>query len=659
MPEISKGKPLNDLGSRPVNSHSTFNNNYNLGGTLRYGELTPHFIAPVVPDDKHRLVSKHSVRSYTLSAPLMEGIDMHKDYFYVPDSAILAKNYKYFITSPDIGEDVSSDVGTTVINLRSQFRSFDLGLDGKLESYDLSSDPDEIKEAWELMFIRLAFRNLVCSSGSLLAALDCHLYSRKDHWDDMYDVSINELNNYIGDGFRVEINRGLYYVRLDISSEIPSGYQVMSLRDFLDRILKGEPFLIRSVGDVASVVFDYGALKDVFFGKDLPYESEGVEIPTDLKPFFAYQLVCTHFFSNDHVDFLYSADLYRQNMRSLAESLNYTIPDFSLNGVRHEYDELSARVFTDLVLGSAYENFTVADFHNLYGFLANIFAFQNSLKFVDYFTGSRTHPLAIGDDGVVVNDNMVSVVDVLEKRWYVKLWNQINRVGHRMEEQIKGLFPGVETTTDWTEPVWLGSSKDTIFPEETDNTGSDQMNPDVPIPVTSSLVSNAEKYGFDMRVKDRYGFVIGITWFDMRRYYARTIARHFFYLDRYDMFNPFLQYVGDQKVYLNELLGDSLDPMSAFGYQGRNMEYKQRYSYAFGGFINDALPSMLPLADDEVTADTVYELSPDYIRSKPSELDRFYKSLSGWSQGTYFHFEVIFENIFESVRPMSYNPQID
>lgn len=660
MAEISQGKPINDLGSRPVNSRSKFNNSYNVGGTYRYGEVSPHFYADVVPDDNHRLISRHSVRSYTLSAPLLEGIDIHKDYFYVPLSAILPNNYKYFITSPNIGEDVPDDVGTAVINFRKMISDIDslwlASLEEEVKYIDLD---DESYALFVATFFRfLAWRNLIASSGSLLNAFDAHLFPKGRKFDKGFDdvfsrlCSDSDILDYIGfetdDVYRVQF----------VGDPSPNDVS-MSVRDFIDTIMSGLPFAIRGFGGTKSA---FVALYEEYISK---YSLAGFDddgVPFDLAVFYAYQIICSHFYSNDHVDFIYSADLYRQNLRASLQLSGSSIPIFRLNGVDHEYDVCSAKCFTDFIsFMSSLPILGDTEQKMLLGYFCNIFGFQKSLKFVDYFTGSRVEPLALGDDGVAVNDGMVSVVDVLEKRWYVKLWNQINRVGHRMEEQIKGLFPGVEVTTDWTEPIWLGSSKDTINPVETDNTSEAQMSEDFPIPVTSSLVSNAERYGFDLQVKDRYGFVIGLTWFDMRRYYMRTIARRFFYSDRYDHFNPFLQYVGDQKVYSGEINGvsDTLAPLQAFGYQGRNMEYKQRYSYAFGGFINDALPNMLPLADGDLSDSAIITLTPEYIRSKPSELDKFYKSLTGFSLGTYFHFLIINDNVFESVRPMSYNPQID
>lgn len=68
---------------------------------------------------------------------------------------------------------------------------------------------------------------------------------------------------------------------------------------------------------------------------------------------------------------------------------------------------------------------------------------------------------------------------------------------------------------------------------------------------------------------------------------------------------------------------------------------------------------MIFLADEGRNAYNLDILGPNYIRSYPAELDRFYNSLSGYSLGTYFHFFIINTNELISNRPMAYNPQLD
>lgn len=75
-----------------------------------------------------------------------------------------------------------------------------------------------------------------------------------------------------------------------------------------------------------------------------------------------------------------------------------------------------------------------------------------------------------------------------------------------------------------------------------------------------------------------------MTYFDLPRAYGKTIERQALHLTRYDGFNPFMQFIGDQDVKRGELGVDASTALSPFGYQLRHMEYKQRYNQVAGAF---------------------------------------------------------------------------
>lgn len=665
--EINNGKPINDLGSRPINSHSKFNNSYRLASLLRFGEYTPHFVADVVPDDKHTLKCKHSVRSYTMSAPLMQNLKLKKDYFLIPLSAILPLNYDKFITTPNIGEDVPDDCGTTVSGFRGKMRTFyDNVISNILErlndgNYDSTAEyiADLIKVACSV--------NQVFSNGGLLAALGCHTRATyKSNCDNFFDSFISLLDEaFSSDGAEVIVtfnpNNNPIQRILEYSGYVPGdntlGVPKVSWHEFIQRVMDEYDFTL-SGGSVdwdsllTNYNLGYSDLLDnnPIFGFD--YIPNDDATPIDIARCYAYQIVCAHFYTNDHVDYIYSAELYRQLLGSIIDS-NYGSESFTWNGIAYLYDWCSAHYFEAYIAN--YEYFQL---NNILNYLRLIFGYNRSLRFVDYFTGARTAPLAVGDAGVAVNDGYVNVVDTIQKRWYIKLWSQINRVGHRMSEQMKGLFPGAQKSTDWHEPIWLGHTDDDIYPEEVDNTGAAQVSNDNVLPVTSTFAGNSDRYAFEVSINDRYGILIGISYFDIARFYGNSIERPFFHVDRMDKFNPFLQFMGDQKIYGAEL-DSSRTINDTFGYQGRNMEYKQRFNQVVGDFSVAPLKNMFFLADIGTEPFENAVINPDYIRSWSSELDRFYKSLTGFSLGTYFHFIVLSTNELDSSRPMAYNPQID
>lgn len=85
------------------------------------------------------------------------------------------------------------------------------------------------------------------------------------------------------------------------------------------------------------------------------------------------------------------------------------------------------------------------------------------------------------------------------------------------------------------------------------------------------------------------------------------------------------------------------------------MEFKQRYNQCAGGFVEN-LPGFAFVAVDERGSKSV--ITPDFIRSVCSEFDDFYVSLTGYSNGSYWHFIVDNYNDCSGSRPMAYAPSI-
>lgn len=81
------------------------------------------------------------------------------------------------------------------------------------------------------------------------------------------------------------------------------------------------------------------------------------EAPYDLIYAQAYQMVCAHFFSNDSIDAVYSADIYRQVLYGVyRDALDYSTSTtlesqgfFQYNGISTPFDACSAHVFDWLI----------------------------------------------------------------------------------------------------------------------------------------------------------------------------------------------------------------------------------------------------------------------------------------------------------------------
>lgn len=680
MTEIVNKDAIEKRDSKPIKDRSRFNNSYRLAGTYRFGEYAPTMVADCVPDDNHKIKVSHVVKSYTMKQPLMQDIQLKDDTFLTPLSALLPRNYEKFITSPNIGDDVNSElVGTSVIG----FTDLIFGYLGKLlEVPWLTSDPDDpdanflfdTKTRFELALKYVVCLDNLLSSGSLCSALGMPLVGNSKFVDKAINdffLLIDKFGTTSSFKANVKIN-GVNYDLSPVTLPASSSSRFLTLREFWNRIHDTADWSFNSLTDTDNLIDDLldneADLWDSLSVGRLLVPDELA--PFDLARFYAYQINCAHFYSNDKVDYIYSAELWRQNLRSFflasyaEETAGLVNNTFSWNGVACFYDETSAYFVHEFL-----SQFSVIVYdtpktalkrlvNDFVDWVSLIFAYRRSLRFVDYFTGSRTRPLAPGDANVTVSGGKIDVVQTIQTKWFIRLWSQISRIGHKLSEQMQGLFPGVQPSVDWHDPIWLSHNEGKVMASEVDNTGANQFDEKTPIAVTSTLHGGSHGNSLNLNINDRYAIVMTISYFDISRFYTRAVDRDIFHVSRYDKFNPFLQFMGDQKLLLKELDTDAFYS-NIFAYQGRYMEYKQRIDRAFGGLSNpEVLPGMLFLADFGRSQGVLKNISPDYIRSYPCELDRFFIALSGWSLGTYFHFIMVTTDEIDSSRPMAYNPQI-
>lgn len=706
MPEINQGKPQNDATEKQIRTRSTFDLSYIFFQTMRFGEYTPHFVEEGVDSDNLPLRSSHKLMSYTLKTPMLSDLKIHKDYFHVPMQAILPLNWSKWYKNPSIGQDVPNDCGPSVDGFWNKL--------GKLfkNSYayitaQMSATPGPTASQFLDMVMKFAvFFERVYSDGSLMANLGIHgnqfikiigngpgtsptVYDSVKGKDYSYDEFFDDLVNTmlfqssvpsVGYFSAYNPSSGLqYYVEINSRPSNPA-VPVISVRDYLELLRDDFTWTINQ----ADAVNGNSLVNGVFFSQWTALiarytvtvfdDTTGNPlVPCDLRRMWAYQLVCFHYFTNDKVDFVYSADLFRQYVRQVstgrAASGFDTVPYFSVNGLNYEYDSLSAYCFnrvvgkfssTDGIFVSGPSSSQYPDsLIECYAYFRALLGFNRSLRYKDYFTGSRTRPLAVTNPlfntDVQVNSNLVNVIDVTRGIQAQRFYNAINRIPQQIEDYLEGLF-GKRPAPDYHNPFWLASTTDNVFPEESEYTGNvqnaEQNN------ITSVFRSNADRYAFEFS-PDRDTVVIGVTYFDLPRAYGKTIERQALHLTRYDGFNPFMQFIGDQDVKRGELGVDASTALSPFGYQLRHMEYKQRYNQVAGAFRR-FLPGYVFLADEDPVFGHPANgmIDPDYIRSRNTELDRFYTQITGYSLGSYFHFIIKNSNSQDASRPMAYAPSI-
>lgn len=372
--------------------------------------------------------------------------------------------------------------------------------------------------------------------------------------------------------------------------------------------------------------------------------------PVDLARLWAYQLANAEYYTNSHVDSVFSAELYRQYVYHIVTKITGA-ETFEWNGINYEYDYLSAFYFGEIV--SLFIEEIDEDEAEYY---ASIFAYRRSLKYLDYFTGSKTKPLATGD--VTINPELgggINVIDVSRKGQAYRFYNAVNRIGRKAEDYTLEIM-GVKQRHDFHNPLWLGSTRTNVTANVTDNTGAAQI--EEANAQTSRLYGIDGKYKFEFNL-DRDAIIVGITFYDVERSYIKGVHRSFMHVDRFDMFNPYMQYTGDQPIYGEEF---SAGNTQTFGYTPAYEEFKQEFNTADAGFVT-ALPGYTFM--EGVMTNNREESNPDatnigseFIRSKPVEFDRFYNSLTGYSLGTYFHFILDYYNDLNAKRKMAFNPSV-
>lgn len=684
---LVSGNKQNAPGGATKQSRSRFPESYSFFQTERFAEYFPFFVMEGVSGDSLPLYSNHEVQTYNLKSPILQSLSKKKDYFAVPMQAILPFNWEKFYTNPNIGQDVPDDSGLGVANFWSKMKTLFTNSWISLPTGSGSGDTQlTVLQDWLKFFI---FFEQIYSCGSLMESLGisghnwfvCLYYDGQNvqryvSFDEMFDDFMGSLEVLLqtSDTRYIEVT----YPSGDVFEIVGSpsertGSIKLSLREALERFRDDLSFTITQVS-LGTGTPVYTQVNHIVQEYDPVSYMPASDAPLNLGRLWAYQLVVSHFYSNDHIDFIYSAELFRQYIFQLVSGqlTSGNQPDvfskFVVNGYSYIYDALSAHSFNNVLdtfgstgifarsTGSNYERpSTVQD---AWAYFVALFSFKRSLRFMDYFTGSRSLPLAVGDHEVAVNaQNKVDIIELSRVSMMTKFLQAVNRSGRKFSNYMKELF-GITTAYDYHNPMYLAHTSDLVGASETENTGDAQMSDK--LAVTSRLRATSNRYAFEFH-PDRDCIVLGLSYYDIPRVYTRATERQNFVVDRFDMFNPYLQFIGDQPI-LQAELGTTLplvDITLPFSYTNKDMHYKQRYNQAAGGFLvkSTGLDHWI-FSADELQRNYIIHIGPSFIRSFNSEIDKFYQGLTGYSLGTYFHFIVRYDNRMDASRPMAYNPVI-
>lgn len=616
---------------------------YPFPNTYRYGHVQPFYYQHTVGDDDIPLYAQHDLHTYTMASPMKSPVTLSKSYFLVDYKAIYPRNWNLMYVAPNKGDDVPADTRFVVSNLIHACYS-------RLALFKAVSIDDNVDYAFDWIRFVLLLESIF-SAGSLFAQFDIHLQDfcvgntssdltdggatiSFDTWfDTVFVPSIEDIS--------VIIDGKTYYVGDKAYYDAQGNYYSVTMRRLLE-MMRSNRFTINVV---PSNLDD--SVSQLFITQDVSY-------PINLEVIAAYQLGCAQFFTDSSVDYVYSAELYRDSLEQVYRGLwaNFSDMQFTYNGSTRLYDILSGFCLNKQLASLGSSAIGVSFIDRMYDWFAMLFGHRQSLRFGDYFVSGKPTPYGTGDMTVNTSGATVSVIDITTKIQLQRFWNRVTNTPQKIGDYARNVL-GLSNADDnsYDIPAFLGHKTCLIGGMEVENTADGQRDANS---ITTHLKANQNVHAFDIHTK-RPGIIIGVMSFDVPRIYSKTVDRMHMHQTRFDDYIPELQFTGDQPIYQREL--DATKPVNGiFAYSLKYMEYKRRYGYAAGGAI-EALNTWFMITDNKDGNPFSGNIDPDYIRSQPSEFDRFYSALTGYSLGTYFHFIVMNHNYQKLTRDMVLAPE--
>lgn len=638
--------------TKVIRNSNRFPLDYTHPTTHRYGDIDIFYHYYGERGDSVPLRTGHSVRTFTMKSPNEIDIYMRKHFVHVPMKAIYPRTWDTVLYPLPVDGD------TAPFDARANFPivRYVKALVDHLNTLGTFTNTSNISEFAD--YIRyLDYLSNVVSNGSLLAKVNMH-FSDLVSVDGMGSLSFdravsawytNNVEFFIGRTytFTTSSENGddqLFSVYFGDPNRADSfDICVESLHQLLDYFRTYNYSLYR-ISNFSNLLEQISASTYTFICNDVNLD-EFVNIESVI----AYQLACAQFYTNDRVDDIYSASVFRDYFQS--RLFLHLYPEFfEFDGVQYLYEVFSQHYFSLLV--DTVHRPEVAFTLNL------LFDYRKSLRFGDYFLGARTKPLAVGESSVPVGADGVRIEDITRSAALQRLRYNINVIGRKINNQLQGLIPGLAPKSPDDIPTSIASQDFNIGKDATfvNNTSESQIID--PSSQTMLLNSGASDYAFEIELTEPC-ILLGLVSFAVPRVYSKTIDRFAFHLDRYDMFTPPLQFVGDQEIYQKELFGLGRGGANLpYAYNQQYSEYKQRYPFASGGFV-EFLPSWEMITDNQGGVQNASDrvLSPRIAHSVNSEFDRFFVSLLGFSHADYFHFIVKHYNTSTPERAMAWNPQ--
>lgn len=655
--------------------------------TQRFSEVMPCYFDKCIEGDNVVNQATQDVRTFALQSPLMNNLKMYRSFYAVPLSAIAPKAWEYLLRQPNKGQDIvfgDYDISGTMSQVFAIPRALIERCRGLLRGQE-DNPPEYVVNT--AMAMLAYYGSLYFSNSGLFKALGYTAPARlslqnpaedksaiaESIWDRMYSAFVDMVaaGGYVDLYYTDENNKEYSLPSFTENGTAVVKHTVSEVFNFLSAASFYGTLVIHpraAQGDKITLYDPLHSLVVDLLNENFPQFWDGTTTRVSLRPLVAYQTIIAQFFSSSCVDSVYNCKAYTDSALALvshaytiaktrttsySENLEPFAYSSKVNGVDVFYDAYSGKFnsymsdfFKDYITvdpAAEHEFIENLEFQRLMCTFANsLVGIGHSLRFSDYFTSSRTRPLAVGDTTIQVNQNAIQVVDVNKSLWIQRFLNAVNRGRQDIYDYLKQIT-GIEPDHHMAEPIPLISEQYNISGMEIENTAEKQGN------IVTLLRNNESRYQYKYFAKEPT-YIIGVTYFSLLSVYQNATDRTYFMDDRLDWFNSFLQNIGDQPVFARELDssfskgGEDYDS-KVFGYQQRYAEFKNAVSHARGGFIDGSLPGWSVLYNNSSYKDkySLVDAAPlvlnsSFLRNFDNVFDPLFASLTGKNQSDRFHF---------------------
>ena len=226
--------------------------------------------------------------------------------------------------------------------------------------------------------------------------------------------------------------------------------------------------------------------------------------------------------------------------------------------------------------------------------------------------------------------SQLSAVTVNDLRYAFALQRLLERdarAGTRYTEYLQAHFGVISPDARLQRTEYLGGKREPINVTQVPQTSAGSE--DSP---QANLAAFSQTFGSSRVTKafTEHGFVIGVCSIRQKHTYQQGIEKFWFRLGRYDFYDPVFAHIGEQPVYVKEIMAQSSDiandtftDNSVFGYQEAWADLRYRKDIVTG-YMQSGVDGSLDVwhAGDYYDTATAPTLAPDFLLETPEYLDR-------------------------------------